>query len=129
MSSTLQAIRMSRKVFDELPERLQREMRQYVERYNEWKKMCNLMNRLDAKVKEYMIGQDVDVVEGEGFYMSMAHPNRWILDQSLIENIDDYKVCKRINVLTVNVNDGIVGQKRARDDDDVNLSTPSPDNE
>ena len=120
---------MSRRVFDELPERLQREMRQYVERYNEWKKICNVMNRLDAKVNEYMSSHDVDLIEGEWFCMSMAHPDRWMLDQSPIEDIDKYKVCKKINVLTVNVNDGIVGQKRTRDDDDIDVTTSSPVNE
>ena len=106
---------MIRKGFDELPERLQREMRQYVERYNEWKKIYSVMNRLDAKVMEYMISHVVDLIEGDGFCMSMTHPDRWMLNQSLIEDIDKYKVCKKINVLTVNVNDGIVGQKRARE--------------
>ena len=104
-------------------------MRQYVERFNEWKKICSVMNRLDAKVKEYMSSYDVDLIEGEGFCMSMAHPDRWMLDQSLIEDIDKYKICNKINVLTVNVNDGIVGQKRARDDDDIDVTTSSPVNE
>ena len=118
---------MSNKVFDELPERLQREMRQYVERYNEWKKLCNLMNRLDTKVKEYMISQGVDFIEGRGFNMIMTHPDRWMLDQSLIEDIDKYKVCKRINSLTVNVNDGIVGHKRAREGEDADATAQSLD--
>ncbi len=127
-----QLIRMSRQVFDDLPAKMQRELLQYTARYNEWKNMCSVMNRLDAKVKVYMISHDVDVVEGEGFCMSMAHPDRWMLDQSLIEDINKYKVCKRINVLTVNVNDGIVGQKRARDDDaddEIDATPSSPANE
>ena len=116
---------MSRKVFDELPDKVQRELLQYTARYNEWKKMCNLMKRLDKSVKDYMINEKVDLIEGPGFNMSMAHPSRWMLDQSLIENIEQYKVCKKINLLTVNVDASIVGQKRARDGAADNVVDPT----
>ena len=123
---------MSRQVFDELPDKMQRELQQYTARYTEWKKICSVMTRLDRSLKDYMINNGVDLIEGSGFNMSMAHPSRWMLDQSLIEDIDKYKVYKKINLLTVNVNDGIVGKKRARDDDaddDINATTSSPVNE
>eukprot|EP00873_Tetraselmis_striata_P012356 jgi/Tetstr1/432620/TSEL_021989.t1 len=90
---------------DELPEKIQRELAQYVERFNEWKKMCSVMNRLDKVLKEYMIGNNIDFIEDEGVRLSMAHPTRWMLDQSLIVDIDQYKVKKTINVLTVNVDE------------------------
>mmetsp|Transcript_2403 Transcript_2403/g.6199 ORF Transcript_2403/g.6199 Transcript_2403/m.6199 type:complete len:284 (-) Transcript_2403:51-902(-) len=84
---------------DELPPKIQRELAQYVERFNEWKKMCSVMNRLDKVLKEYMIGNNIDFIEDEGVRLSMAHPTRWMLDQSLIVDIDQYKVKKTINVL------------------------------
>eukprot|EP00873_Tetraselmis_striata_P024809 jgi/Tetstr1/445073/TSEL_032878.t1 len=90
---------------DELPPKIQRELAQYVERFNEWKKMCSVMNRLDKVLKEYMIGNNIDFIEDEGVRLSMAHPTRWMLDQSLIVDIDQYKVKKTINVLTVNVDE------------------------
>eukprot|EP00873_Tetraselmis_striata_P024806 jgi/Tetstr1/445070/TSEL_032875.t1 len=97
---------------DELPPKIQRELAQYVERFNEWKKMCSVMNRLDKVLKEYMIGNNIDFIEDEGVRLSMAHPTRWMLDQSLIVDIDQYKVKKTINVLTVNVDEDQVGAKR-----------------
>ncbi len=123
---------MSRHVFDDLPAKMQRELLQYTARYNEWKKICNVMNRLDRSVKDYMIKNGVDLIEGPGFNMSMTHPSRWMLDQSLIEDIDRYKVCKKINLLTVHEEAAIVGQKRARDDDaddDIDATPSSPANE
>jgi hypothetical protein len=90
---------------DELPDKLRRELDQYIANYTEWKKMCNVMNRLDKAVKEYMILKEVDFIEGEGFQLSMAHPIRFMLDQSLIENLEQYKVKKAINVLTVNIDE------------------------
>eukprot|EP00873_Tetraselmis_striata_P025927 jgi/Tetstr1/446191/TSEL_003591.t1 len=99
---------------DELPEKMQRELAQYVERFNEWKKMCNTMNRLDRTMKEYMIENKIDYIEDEGVQLSMAHPKRWMLDQSLIDDIDQYKVEKKINILTVDIDDDKVAAKRAR---------------
>eukprot|EP00873_Tetraselmis_striata_P029491 jgi/Tetstr1/449755/TSEL_036821.t1 len=68
---------------DELPDA------QYVERFNEWKKLCNTMNRLDKIVKEYMILNKIDYIEDEG-------------------------VEKTVNMLTVNVDDEKASAKRAR---------------
>eukprot|EP00873_Tetraselmis_striata_P036794 jgi/Tetstr1/457058/TSEL_043721.t1 len=99
---------------DELPEKMQRELAQYVERFNKWKKLCNTMNRLDRTMKEYMIENKIDYIEDEGVQLSMAHPKRWMLDQSLIDNIDQYKVEKKINILTVDIDDDKVAEKRAR---------------
>eukprot|EP00873_Tetraselmis_striata_P042713 jgi/Tetstr1/462977/TSEL_007923.t1 len=99
---------------DELPPKIQRELAQYVERFNEWKKMCSVMNRLDKVLKEYMIGNNIDFIED--VRLSMAHPTRWMLDQSLIVDIDQYKVKKTINVLTVNVDEDQVGAKRMREE-------------
>eukprot|EP00873_Tetraselmis_striata_P009631 jgi/Tetstr1/429895/TSEL_019760.t1 len=75
---------------DELPEKMQRELAQYVERFNEWKKLCNTMNRLDKIVKEDMILNKIDYIEDEG-------------------------VEKTVNMLTVNVDDEKAKRaKRAR---------------
>eukprot|EP00873_Tetraselmis_striata_P029418 jgi/Tetstr1/449682/TSEL_036750.t1 len=101
---------------DELPEKMQREFAQYVERFNEWKKMCNTMNRLDRTIKKYMIKNEIDYIEDEAVQLSMSHPTRLMLDHSLIDDIDQYNVAKKINILTVNVNNDKVAAKRAREE-------------
>eukprot|EP00873_Tetraselmis_striata_P010369 jgi/Tetstr1/430633/TSEL_020426.t1 len=99
---------------DELSPKIQRVLAQYVERFNEWKKLCNTMNRLDRTMKEYMINNEIDYIKDDGVQLSMAHPTRWMLDQSLIEDIDQNKVAKKINILTVDIDDDKVAAKRAR---------------
>eukprot|EP00873_Tetraselmis_striata_P003971 jgi/Tetstr1/424235/TSEL_001428.t1 len=101
---------------DEPSEKMQRELAQYVKGFNEWKKICNTMNRLDGTIKEYMINNEIDHTEDDGVQLSMSHPTRWMLDYSLIDDIDQYKVAKKINILTVNVNNDKVAAKRAREE-------------
>ena len=61
------------------------------------------MDRIDKALKKYMVENKVDYLDSDKCELIMTHPMRLILDQSLIEDIDQYKVRKAINLCTVNM--------------------------
>ena len=92
---------MTTQTYIELSPRMRREMDIYEEHFKEWKKLNNMMNRIDKLVKEYMVNEGVDELRLNKFDLKMTHPSRQQLDQTLIPNIEDYKIEKRINLLSV----------------------------
>lgn len=94
---------MSRQNISDLPAPLQRDFVTYAENYVEWKNISNKMERIDKALKKYMADNKVDYLDSDKCELIMTHPMRLMLDQSLIEDIDQYKVRKPINLCTVNM--------------------------
>jgi hypothetical protein len=87
----------------ELPAHLERNLATFRKEFKEWKRMNNLMNPIDKRLKDYMISNNIDRLEGDGIVITMAHPTRFILDQTLIPNIDFFKRERLTNVATVTI--------------------------
>ena len=92
---------MARLTIDDLPAVLQRDIVTYDKRFQEWKQLCSIMDRIDKAIKKYMIDNKVEFIETDALTLKMTQQIRHQLDQSLIENIDDYKVKKVVNTCSV----------------------------
>ena len=90
----------------DLPAALQRDLLTYAAHYNEWKRMNNFMNRIDKAFKDWMVNNNVDHFESNELTAHMTHPLRYAVDQSLIPDIDQYKVERPANVCTMIIKSG-----------------------
>ena len=100
-TAALESINMATANAADLPGPLRRDLLTYAANYTEWKRLNNVMNRIDKALKDWMGNNKVDHVETNEMSAHMAHPTRYMLDQSLVPDIDRYKVEKAINVCTI----------------------------
>lgn len=69
---------------------LKYQMKEYVENYDNYKKLDKMMKQYEANIKEYMKKNEIDILKTEGmvFNLKVAFAN--ILDRTLIPNIRQY---------------------------------------
>ncbi len=60
--------------------------------WSEYKKLDSRMKLLDESIKKYMIDNDRQFYENEYGALCIVSQNRRVLDRSLIEDIEQYKV-------------------------------------
>ena len=80
------------KQFEQMSEEL-------LKNWTEYKKLDTRMKLLDASVKKYMVENDKQVYENKYGSLCVVSQNRRVLDRSLIEDIEQYKIETEIKIM------------------------------
>lgn len=67
--------------------------------WTEYKKIRNRMELLDASIKKYMVDNELKFYENEYGHVSIVEQGRRVLDRSLIEDIERYKVDTKFKMM------------------------------
>lgn len=72
---------------------------EYLGKLTEYKKMKARMDILDASLKKYMLDNNMEDYKNDNGKLTMIVQNRRVLDRSLIDEIGNYMVDSKVNLM------------------------------
>jgi len=77
---------------------------EYLTKLSDFKKLKNKMETIEATVKNYLIENNLDILKCKSGKFNIINQDKMVLDRSLIEDIDKYKVNTKYKMMYKSLN-------------------------